>query len=85
MLPAMPCLDCFDCPVYGMIQIENSIRGCVLHRSPPSEHGVQFHDILFILFRDILYTPAPAKRARERTNGCHSEPWMFGNKECSSW
>jgi hypothetical protein len=35
---------------------------------------VQFHDILSILFRDILYTPARAKRARERTKGCHSEP-----------
>jgi hypothetical protein len=26
---------------------------------------VQFHDILYILFRDILYTPARAQRARE--------------------
>ena len=47
--------------------------------------GVQFHDILSTLFRDILYTPARAKRAWERTNGCLSEPWTFENKECSLW
>ena len=46
---------------------------------------VQFHDILSILFRDILYTPARAKRVRERTEGCLSEPWMFENKEFSLW
>src|SRR6185312_15442574 len=51
----------------------------------PRERHVQFHDILSILFRDILYTPARAKRARERTKGCHSELWMSGNKEFSLW
>ena len=27
--------------------------------------GVQFHDILYTMFRDILYTPARTERGRE--------------------
>jgi len=27
--------------------------------------GVQFHDMLYTMFRDILYTPARTERGRE--------------------
>ena len=33
---------------------------------PPCPFCVQFHDIFYEVFRDMLYTPARARRARER-------------------
>ena len=33
MMSAIPCFDCFDVPIYGIIQIEKSIRSCILRRA----------------------------------------------------
>jgi len=68
--------DCQDVSVKGIKMTQGAAPFAVC---------VQFHDILSIVFRDILYTPARAKRAPERAKGCLSEPWMFENKEFSSW
>ena len=46
---------------------------------------VQFHDILYKVSRDILYTPVRAQRARECNRGWHGRRWISENSGCSLW
>src|SRR6266568_898868 len=46
------------------------------HPLKPKE-GVQFDDILYTLFQDILYTPARAQRALECRRQCPGRRWTF--------
>src|SRR5215468_5689924 len=56
---------------------EPAKRVPTLHRvAHPRALFVQFHDILYKVSRDILYTPARAKRTREYKRGCHGRRWM---------
>ena len=50
--------------------------------TPTSQHHVQIHDILYRMYRDILYTPARAERAQEQQRKWPGKGWMSKSNVC---
>ena len=53
-------------------------------KSPDGPPFVQIHDILYRMYRDILYTPARAERAQEQPRKWRGKRWMSENNVCGS-
>jgi len=47
----------------------------------PKSEGVQFHDILYTLSREILYTSARAQASAEVLGRCRGRRWKSGSSE----
>jgi len=47
----------------------------------PKGEGVQFHDILYTLSREILYTSARAQASAEVLGRCRGRRWKSGSSE----
>src|SRR6185312_9057212 len=71
-----------DHPRESAVNFPSLFPSRAMSGSPASPMFVQIHDILYRMYRDILYTPARAERAQEQQRKWPGKGWMSKSNVC---